>query len=99
MVGLFRKRLIDLVIDYFKKKGLDLGQAALEVTISLGSQEKRKDRKTQKSKSEEKVVGFSSASLFPAKNREAVTPGGTGDDRSPNAEENPGSWFHQRLGG
>ena len=48
MVGLFRKRLIDLVIDYFKKKGLDVGQAALEGTISLGSQEKRKDRKTKK---------------------------------------------------
>ena len=27
----------------------------------MGGQEKRKDRKTQKSKSEEKVVGFSSA--------------------------------------
>ena len=36
-----------------------------------------KDRKTRKSRSEEKVVGFSSVSLFPAKKREAVTQGGT----------------------
>ena len=38
---------------------------------------KRKDRKTQKSRSEEKVVGFSSAYLFPARKWEAVTLGGT----------------------
>ena len=43
-------------------------------TISLGSQEKRKDRK---SRSEEKVVGFSSASLYPARKLETVTQGGT----------------------
>ena len=43
----------------------------------LGGQEKRKDRKTRKSRSEEKVVGFSSASLFPARKHEAVTLGGT----------------------
>ena len=42
----------------------------------LGGQEKRKD-KTQKSRSEEKVVGFSSASLFPTRKWEAVTQGGT----------------------
>ena len=35
--------------------------------------EKRKDRKTQKSRSEEKVVDFSSASLFTARKQEAVT--------------------------
>ena len=52
-------------------------RAELRGTISLGDQEKRKDRKTQKSKSEEKVVGFSSASLFPARKREAVTQDGT----------------------
>ena len=52
-------------------------QAALKSTISLGVQEKRKDRKTQKSRSEEKVVGFSSASLFPARKREAVAQGGS----------------------
>ena len=43
----------------------------------LGSQEKRKDRKTQKSTSEEKVVGFSSASLFLTRKWEVVTQGGT----------------------
>ena len=42
-----------------------------------GVQEKRKDRKSRKSRSEEKVVSFSSASLFPARNREAVTQGGS----------------------
>ena len=42
-----------------------------------GGEEKRKGRKTRKSKSEEKMVGFSSASLFPARKREAVTQGGT----------------------
>ena len=39
----------------------------------LGGQGKRKDRKTWKRRSEEKVVGFSSASLFPARKWEAVT--------------------------
>ena len=38
----------------------------------MGVQEKRKDRKTQKSKSEEKVVGFNSDSPFPTRKREAV---------------------------
>ena len=33
--------------------------------------------KSQKSRSEEKVVSFSSASLFPARKWEAVTQGGT----------------------
>ena len=49
----------------------------LKGTISLGGQEKRNDKKTQKSRSEEKVVGFSSAPLFPARKREVVTQGGT----------------------
>ena len=40
-------------------------------------QEKRKDRKMWKIKSEEKVGGFSSASLFPTRKRESVTQGGT----------------------
>ena len=43
----------------------------------LEGQEKRKDRKTQKSRNEEKVVGFSSSSLLPARKPEAVTQGGT----------------------
>ena len=52
-------------------------QKAVKGTISLGCQEKRKDRKSEKSWSEEKVVGFSSASLFPARKQETVTQGGT----------------------
>ena len=44
--------------------------------ISHGGQEKWKDRKTRKCRSEEKVVGFSTASIFPARKREAVTQGG-----------------------
>ena len=67
--------------------------------MSLGGQEKRKDRKIWKSRSEEKVVGFSSASLFPRRKWEAVTQGGTRGDRPPDAEENPGSRYCQRLEG
>ena len=52
-------------------------QAALKGVILLGGQEKRKDRKIEKSGSEEKVVGFSSVSLFPVRKWEAVTQGGT----------------------
>ena len=40
-------------------------------------EEKRKDRKTWKRWSEEKDVGFSSASLFPARKLEAVIQGGS----------------------
>ena len=40
-------------------------QAAVTGTISLGVQGKRKDRKMRKSRSKEKLFGFSSASLFP----------------------------------
>ena len=40
-------------------------------------EEKRNDRKSRKSRSEEKAVGFSSASVFPARKWEAVTQGGT----------------------
>ena len=40
-------------------------------------QEKRKDRKSQKIISEEKVVSFSSASLCPARKWDAVIEGGT----------------------
>ena len=47
--------------------------ATLKGTILLGGQETRKARKSQKSRSEEKLEGFSSAFLFPARIREAVT--------------------------
>ena len=56
-------------------------QAALQGAISLGGQEKRKDSKTRKSRSEEKVTGFSSAFLFLARKRESVTQGGTMEPR------------------
>ena len=47
------------------------------LTIWFGGQEKRKGRKTRKSKSEGKAVGCSSASLLLARKREEVTQGGT----------------------
>ena len=43
----------------------------------LGGQEKSKDSKTWKSRRADKLVGLSSASLFPARKREAVTQGRT----------------------
>ena len=49
-------------------------QAALKGTISLGDLEKRKDRKSRR---EQKMVGFSAASLFPTRKRKAITKGGT----------------------
>ena len=52
-------------------------QAALKDTINLRVKEKSIDRKTRKSRSEEKGVRFRLASLFPARKREAVTEGGT----------------------
>ena len=48
----------------------------LKGSISLGGQEKSKGRKTRKSRSEKKVVSFSSASLFSARKRGAVTRAG-----------------------
>ena len=73
--------------------------AAIKGTIQLEDQEKSKDRKTQKSMSEEKVVGFSSASLFPTRKWEAVTQGGTMEPFRPIDGENPGSQYHQRQTG
>ena len=43
----------------------------------LRSQEKRKDRKTRKSRNKEKVVGFSIASLFQARKLGTVNQGET----------------------
>ena len=43
----------------------------------MGGQKKRKDKKTRKSRSEEKMVGFISTSLFLTRKREAVTKDGT----------------------
>ena len=65
--------------------------------VSLGGKGKRKDRETWKSKSEEKVVGFSSGSLFTARKCEAVTQGENKGDRPSIEEDNLGSWYHQRL--
>ena len=44
---------------------------------------RRKDRKTQKSRSEEKVVGFSSISLFCTRKWESVTQGETMGTNNP----------------
>ena len=49
----------------------------LNGTISTGGPEKRKDMKIRKSRSGEKIKGFSSASLFPTRKQQAVTQGGT----------------------
>ena len=43
--------------------------------------EKSKDRETQKSRSEEKVVSFSPASIFPARKWEAATQDGIMETR------------------
>ena len=51
--------------------------ATLKGTILLGGQETRKARKSQKSRSEEKLGSFSLTSLFPTKKWEAVTKDGT----------------------
>ena len=58
---------------------------------------KRKDRKIRKSRSEEKVVGFTSTSLFPARKWEAVTQGETRDVDHPIRRRTQG--YCQRLGG
>ena len=69
----------------------------LQITINngviKGGLERREDRKTRKSRSEEKGMGFISASLFPGRKREAVTQGGTVEPggRPPDTENNPGS--------
>ena len=47
------------------------------ISLGGGGQKKRKGRKTWKRRSEEKVVGFSSATLLPTRKWEAVTQGGT----------------------
>ena len=54
--------------------------APLIVTVSLGGQEKRKNSKTRKSRSEEKVVGLKSDSIFPARKRDFL--GTSGPDYS-----------------
>ena len=59
----------------------------------------RKDRKTRKSWSEEIMVGFSSAFLFPERKLEAITQGVNIEIYYPDVEENPGSWYRQRLRG
>ena len=50
-------------------------QAALKDTISVGGQEKRKDRKTRKSRGKEKRVGFSSPSLLHVRKTGGSHPG------------------------
>ena len=54
-----------------------MGVVVMEETEGMGGQEKKKERKTRKSRSEKKVVDFSSAPLFHARKREAVTQEGT----------------------
>ena len=49
-----------------------------------------KDRKTQKNESEGKLVGLSSASLFPTRKREKVTKADSTGHRPPDVEDNSG---------
>ena len=75
-------------------------QAALKGTLSLGSQ-KRKERKTRKSRSEEKVVSYSSVSLFLARKMEAVTQDRTRGIEHPTRRKTQGanivkSWENKR---
>ena len=44
-----------------------------KVLYRCGGQKKRKDKKTPTNRSEEKVVGFSSAFLFPTRKQDAET--------------------------
>ena len=69
----------DPFINDGEKKVLLL-RAAIEGSISLGVYEKRE---TRKSRSEEKVVGFNSAFLFPVRKWEAVTQGENHRDSHP----------------
>ena len=89
----FSKGISDLVLDpshrsttyeyhiyiyiYIYYKGVTLAGSTQRYKYLWGGGENSKDRKTLKSRSEEKVVGFSSGSLFPLKKRESVIQGGT----------------------
>ena len=61
-----------------------------KVLYRCGVRGKGKAQKTRKSRSKEKVVGFSSASLFPERKREAVNQGGTRDIDHTTRRKNPG---------
>ena len=75
MLKIGRVLLTDIIIIICK--GVTPAGSTQTYYIAGGGQEKRKDRKTRKSRSEEKMVGFISASLFPTRKWEAVTQGGT----------------------
>ena len=66
MLGLLLNTLLLLLRNNFSREHP-------KVLYQYGGQEKSKNKKTRKSKSEEKVVGRISASLSPARKREAVT--------------------------
>ena len=58
-----------------------------------------KEIKIRDSKSEEKLVGFNSASLFPERKWEAASQGRNHRDRPTEAEDNPRNPYRQRVGG
>ena len=68
--------------DSVNEKGIDLKEGLKDYAIDscrvrpLGKG-RRKGRKTRKSRNEEKVVGFSSAFLFPTRKWDRVNQGGT----------------------
>ena len=75
----------------------------LKGIISMWDQKTRKEENT-KSRSEEKVAGFKTASLFPARKREAVTEGGTGGTDHPTWRKTQGAsivkgWEEKRDSG
>ena len=70
------KRVGEIIIVIIVKGVIPAGSSQ-RYYVAAGGHEKRKDRKTQNSRSEEKVVGFNSASLFPPRKREVVTQGET----------------------
>ena len=69
----------------------ELKAAVRRKEVLTASDEKRKDKKIRTSNREEKMVGFSPASLFLAGKRETVTQGGNPLNRPPDAVDNPGS--------
>ena len=54
-------------------------------------EKREKTKKTRKTRREEKVVGFSSVSLFPARKREEVTQGGTREKNHPTWRKTKGA--------
>ena len=66
----------DLVVFFYLLLRSNPSRQHYKELYRWGSREEER-RKSQKSRNEEKVVGFSFASIFPTRKWEAVTQGGT----------------------